>query len=58
MLLGVETYITRDGDPCELYFSDYRDVEGRKLPHRIEVRYGDKRYAILTISKYNLANAP
>ena len=25
-----------------------------KLPHRIEVRYGDKRYAILTIDKYTL----
>jgi serine protease Do len=53
-LLGMETFITRDLDPCEVYFFDYRNVEGRKLPHRIEVRYGDKRYAILTIDKYTL----
>ena len=53
-LLGMETYITKDGDPCEVYFSDYRDVEGRKLPHRLEVRYGDKRFAILTMNKYGL----
>src|SRR5262249_16386524 len=45
-LLGCETYITRDADPCEVYFFDYRPVDGRELPHRIEVRYGDKRYAI------------
>jgi hypothetical protein len=53
-LLGMETYITRDADPCEVYFFDYRTVEGRKLPHRIEIRYGDKRYAILTVDKYTL----
>ena len=58
LLLGVETFITRDADPCELYFTDYRDVEGRKVPHRIEVRYSDKRYAVLSINKYNLAKAP
>ena len=51
-LRGMETFITRDGDTCELYFFNYRNVEGRKLPHRIEVRYCDKRYAILTIDKY------
>ena len=37
-----------------MYFSDYKDVDGRKLPHRIEVRYGDKRYAVLTVDKYTL----
>jgi serine protease Do len=56
-LLGCETYITKDSDPCEVYFYDYKDVDGRKLPHRMEVRYGDRRYAILTISKYTLNKA-
>ena len=56
-LLGFETYITKDSDPCEVYFYDYKDVDGRKLPHRIEVRYGDLRYAILTINKYTLNKA-
>ena len=46
---------TDDRDPCEVYFYDYKDVDGRKLPHRIEVRYGDKRYAVLTVDKYTLA---
>ena len=57
MLLGVETFITKEGDPCEVYFQDYRSVDGRQLPHRIEVRYGDKRYAVLTINHYSLAKA-
>jgi S1-C subfamily serine protease len=59
-LLGFETYIaadakdTEDRDPCEVYFSDYKDVGGRKLPHRMEVRFRDKKYATLTVSGYTL----
>jgi S1-C subfamily serine protease len=57
-LLGCETFIAKDGenledrDPCELYFYDYKDVDGRKLPHKIEVRHRDKLYATLTVSGY------
>ena len=54
MLLGFETYITKDADPCEVYLSDYKAVDGRQLPHRIEARHGDKRYAVLTVEKYTL----
>jgi S1-C subfamily serine protease len=62
-LLGCETYIAKDAadddaDPCEMYFHDYKAVDGRMLPHRIEVRHGDKRYAILTVTKYNLEATP
>lgn len=61
-LLGFETYLIKDTahpsetelDPCEVYFSDYKAVDQRELPHRIEVRYGDKRYAILTVEKFTL----
>jgi S1-C subfamily serine protease len=60
-LLGFETFIDRDAtkrtedrDPCEVYLHDYKDVGGRKLPHRIEVRYHDKRYALLTVSAYKM----
>ena len=54
-LLGCEATITSDEDPCELYFSDYRDVgDGRQLPHRIDVHRGDKSYAVLTISGVKL----
>jgi S1-C subfamily serine protease len=53
-LAGFETYVTKDTDPCEVYLSDYKAVDGRMLPHRIEVRHGDKRYAVLTVAKYTL----
>ncbi|MCI0700180.1 MAG: trypsin-like peptidase domain-containing protein [Planctomycetia bacterium] len=58
-LLGFESYIDKGGtgdeaDPCEVYFYDYKAVDGRMLPHRIEVRNGNKRYAILNVTKYTL----
>jgi S1-C subfamily serine protease len=53
-LLGFETALTKDADPCEVYFSDYKNVDGKDLPFRIEVRYGDKRYAVMTVNKYTL----
>ena len=54
-LLGVESWVAREEDPCELYFADYRPSTGRQMPHRIAVRHGDKRYAVLTIKSYQLA---
>jgi S1-C subfamily serine protease len=54
-LLGFEVYLTKNGEPCEVYLSDYRDVgAGRTLPHRIECRFADKRYATLTVTRYAL----
>ena len=53
-LLGFETVLAKEADACEVYFADYKAVDGRQLPHRIEVRTGDKRYAVLTVSKYTL----
>jgi S1-C subfamily serine protease len=53
-LLGVESWVAKEEDPCELYFTDYRPADGRQMPHRIEVRHGDKRYAVLTIKSYQL----
>ena len=53
-LLGFETFVEKDADPCEVYLSDYRPVDGKKLPHRVEVRHGDKRFGVLTVEKYTL----
>ncbi len=55
-LLGAEISPVRDEDPCELYFHDFKPVDGRLLPHRIEIRYGNGRFGILTIQKYQLAS--
>jgi hypothetical protein len=54
-LLGFECFIEKDKDPCEIALSDYREVDGRKLPHRIEVRYSDKEFAAYVIRSYSLA---
>ena len=54
-LLGAEITVIRDEDPCELYFSDYKKVDGRELPHRIEVRYGNGFYGVFAIKSYQLA---
>ena len=53
-LLGFEVLLTKDGDPCEVYLGDYKAVDGRQLPHRFEVKYGDKRFGVLTVNKYTL----
>jgi hypothetical protein len=51
-MLGFELRLDRDEDPCEVYLSDYKDVNGGKLPHRILVRFGDKNYADLTVNSW------
>jgi hypothetical protein len=55
LLIGGEVTLFKEEDPCELYFHDYKDVgDGRKLPHTIEVRWGDKRYALITARTFTL----
>ena len=54
VLLGCETALSKDRDPCEVYFADYKPVGGKMLPHRVECRYDDKQYGVLTISTYDV----
>jgi S1-C subfamily serine protease len=56
-LLGLELTPDRDEDPCEVYFSDYRKVDGRLLPFKIEVRYADKQYAMLEVNEWKTGTA-
>src|SRR5207248_5565151 len=56
-LLGAEISVVRDDDPCEMHFSDYKAVNGRQLPHRIEVRYSNGRFGVLKIKSYQFAAA-
>jgi serine protease Do len=56
-LLGFEVYVDADEDPCEVYLSDYRSVDGRLLPHRFEVRHGNETFGTLTVKSYQLAPA-
>lgn len=41
-------------DPCEIRFSDYREVDGRVFPHAMEVRRGEFVYGKLTWTEVKL----
>jgi serine protease Do len=59
-LKGLEVSVSREDDPCEMYFSKYEKTDDGKyvLPKVIEVRYGggdekdSKRYALLNVKSY------
>ncbi len=48
-LAALEFFSAEDSDPCEVYFHDYRESEGRRRPGRIEVRFGDEPFAAFKI---------
>ena len=37
----MEMFSSDDSDPCELFFHEYEEVDGRQIPRRIQVRHGD-----------------
>ena len=51
-LLAVEMFPEEDVDPCEVYFADYREVDGRWLPGRMEVRVGDDVYGVFKLDEF------
>jgi serine protease Do len=51
-LLEVEMFPDDDADPCEVYFSDYHEFDGRMLPRKIEVRYGDGIYQVFDCKQF------
>jgi serine protease Do len=56
-LIVVEMAVESAADPCELRFSDYREVGGRQLPHTIEVRHGDEVFGRIDWKQIELAPA-
>jgi S1-C subfamily serine protease len=56
-LLGYEVRLQDNEDPCEVYLSNYRAVDGRHLPHRIQVIYGNGHYGTFDVTSYKLAAA-
>jgi serine protease Do len=51
-LLAIEMFPDENSDPCEVYFSDYREANGRVLPGRMTVRYGDQDFAVFAIETF------
>ena len=53
-LLAMEVRIEEKDDPCEVYFSDYRAVDGRQLPHRMDVLHANGPYGTFNLKSFNL----
>jgi S1-C subfamily serine protease len=60
-LTGIELYSADNADPCEINFSEFRELNGRRLPHRWWVRSGDSVFAELVVDRWDIdadAQAP
>jgi S1-C subfamily serine protease len=54
----IEMVVDADSDPCEIRFSDYRDVGGRQVPHRLEIHHGDAIFGQILLSQIELGAKP
>ena len=52
-LLALEMFPDDESDPCEVSFADFREVNGRTLPGRVEVRYGNDPFAVFKIGEFS-----
>ncbi len=55
-LILLEMFPERDIDPCEIYFSEYRDVDGCRLPHCFQVHHGEQAYGTINIDHWKLSS--
>jgi hypothetical protein len=53
-LTGIELFSADDADPCEISFSQFRELHGRRLPHRWWVRCGDAVFAELVVDRWDI----
>ena len=56
-MIGLEMYPDLSVDPCEILLADYRDVQGRSLPHLLKIRYGNNDFAQIQLTNYALPAA-
>ena len=56
-LAVIEMTADAGADPCEIRFGDYRDLGGRQVPHRLEVRCGDNAFGAIELKQIELATA-
>ena len=54
-LVAMELYPAEDVDPCEFYFGEFKEFEGRMLPARIEARHGDDFIFVFECKQYTFA---
>ena len=53
-LREIELWTDAGLDPCELYFDDYREVEGVWMPHRFIAKFGDTFQWDMTVQQYEM----
>ena len=53
-LTGIELFTADDADPCEISFSDFKEFEGRRLPHRWLIRHAEAPFAELVVETWNV----
>jgi S1-C subfamily serine protease len=56
-LLALEVYLQADADPCEIYFGQFREDSHGILPGRMDVRFGDRLYAVIHIDRWTMRDA-
>jgi hypothetical protein len=55
-LLALEMFSDDDVDPCEIYFSQLRPINGHMLPHRLEIRHAGATYAVVEVEEYQFGD--
>ncbi|MCC6125126.1 MAG: trypsin-like peptidase domain-containing protein [Pirellulales bacterium] len=53
-LLALEMFPDNESDPCEIYFSQFREIGGRDLPGKLEIRFGDEPFGALTVNDFRI----
>jgi hypothetical protein len=53
-LAYLEVRTADDEDPCEVYFSNYKQVDGRWLPHTVSVVNGDVTYGTIELTSIKM----
>ncbi len=56
-MVAMEMYGEEHSDPCEIYFSRYRDAKGHDLPGRMEVHAGDAVFNIFNLDQFDFEKA-
>ena len=54
LLTAMEMTPAEDRDPCEIRFGDFKNVNGRMLPHQLDVRHGEQSYGVFQIKTFDL----
>ncbi len=55
LLASLETFPNPDEDPCELYFNQYKKVDGRQVPGELAVRHNSFLFGRYTLKSYQFS---